>query len=238
MYLRGLLLAERRKTIRTIGAHVGGAAMEHSLHHLSSSSTWDWMPVRRALAGHLQQVSVPHVGVVRPMPIPKVGDRSVGVHEGLDPGTDQTFHGQRGFGLWHVSDTLDVPVNRRLFLPSSGCGTVRGASGRDDGSGRAGDLGAVRRRHGPGARGRLAVGSAGSPAARRASWAVAVRVDTAGRRIPHPEVRPAGRLWQRGHGGRPCEGRPGTGVCPREGGRPLPRLCEEGADSRRRKSRA
>lgn len=117
LYLRGLLLAEGRKTIRNIGAHVGGAAMEQSLHHFISSSTWDWMPVRRALAGHLQQVGAPHVWVVRPMPIPKAGDRSVGVHEGVDPGTDQTFHGQRAFGLWHVSDTLGVPVNWRLFLP-------------------------------------------------------------------------------------------------------------------------
>ncbi|MFD7599454.1 IS701 family transposase [Streptomyces mirabilis] len=254
LYLRGLLLAEGRKTIRNIGAHVGGAAMEQSLHHFISSSTWDWMPVRQALAGHLQQVGAPHVWVVRPMPIPKAGDRSVGVHEGVDPGTDQTFHGQRAFGLWHVSDTLGVPVNWRLFLPDQwlrdrtrrrqaeipdavaqetweqcaaatvlepmadwrlaprpvvlnarvdriadtvGRFTAAGVPviARVGGGGRltvrdpalsrhvgkvygaqqilASAKGLRRRVEGP--------GPAGSPAARRASWAVAVRVDTAGR---------------------------------------------------------
>ncbi|WP_430393257.1 IS701 family transposase [Actinacidiphila reveromycinica] len=117
LYLRGLLLAEGRKTIRNIGAHVGGAGMEQSLHHFISSSTWDWMPVRRALAGYVRTVSSPHLWVVQPMPIPKAGDRSVGVHEDVDPGTEKAFHGQRAFGLWHVSDALDVPVHWRLYLP-------------------------------------------------------------------------------------------------------------------------
>lgn len=49
-YLQGLLEAEGRKSIRNIAALFGGDATEQSLHHFIVSSTWDWTPVRRALA--------------------------------------------------------------------------------------------------------------------------------------------------------------------------------------------
>ncbi|MEV4442291.1 transposase, partial [Streptomyces sp. NPDC049577] len=47
-YVRGLLGAQGRKSIRNIAALIGGQAAEQSLHHFISSSTWDWSPVRRA----------------------------------------------------------------------------------------------------------------------------------------------------------------------------------------------
>jgi hypothetical protein len=117
-YLRGLLQVQGRKSIRNIAAHVGGPAAEQSLHHFISSSTWDWTPVREALAVHLTQVSAPQAWVVHPMSIPKAGDQSVGVDYGLDPCLG-VFRGQRAFGVWHASETLNTPVNWRLFLPDS-----------------------------------------------------------------------------------------------------------------------
>ncbi|GAA4095534.1 transposase [Streptomyces hundungensis] len=115
-YLRGLLGTEGRKSIRNIAAQVGGPATEQSLHHFISSSTWDWMPVREALAGYLARLAAPQAWVVHPMPIPKAGDQSVGVDYGVDPCTG-VFRGQRAFGVWYAGETLNTPVSWRLFLP-------------------------------------------------------------------------------------------------------------------------
>ncbi|MET9622222.1 transposase [Streptomyces sp. NPDC006464] len=116
-YLQGLLNAQGRKSIRNIAAHVGGAAAEQSLHHFISSSTWDWRPMRSALAGFMEQVSCPQAWVVRSMPIPKAGQHSVGVDRRFDPERGQVFRGQQAFGVWFAAEELSVPVNWRLFLP-------------------------------------------------------------------------------------------------------------------------
>ncbi|GAA2800010.1 IS701 family transposase [Streptomyces showdoensis] len=116
-YLRGLLTAQGRKSIRNIAAQIGGPAAEQSLHHFISSSTWDWRPMRAELARFLQQNSGPQAWVVRPMPIPKAGDHSVGVDRRFDPERGQVFRGQQAFGVWMASEELSVPVNWRLFLP-------------------------------------------------------------------------------------------------------------------------
>ncbi|MFF6786376.1 transposase [Streptomyces sp. NPDC012510] len=118
-YLRGLLRARGRKSIRNVAAHVGGPAAEQSLHHFISSSTWDWMPVREALAAHLEQVSAPQAWVVRSMPILKAGHQSVGVDRVFDPCLGQAFRGQHAFGVWYASETFSAPVHWRLHLPET-----------------------------------------------------------------------------------------------------------------------
>ncbi|WP_418957118.1 IS701 family transposase [Streptomyces tritici] len=116
-YLRGLLTAQGRKSIRNIAAQYGGPAAEQSLHHFISSSTWDWRPMRAALAGFLERSSCPQAWVVRSMPIPKAGEHSVGVDRSFDPERGQVFRGQQAFGVWFAAEDLSVPVNWRLFLP-------------------------------------------------------------------------------------------------------------------------
>ncbi|MGW0467718.1 IS701 family transposase [Streptomyces sp. NPDC003027] len=116
-YLRGLLTAQGRKSIRNIAAQIGGPAAEQSLHHFISSSTWDWRPMRSALAGVLERNSCPQAWVVRSMPIPKAGEHSVGVDRRFDPERGQVVQGQQAFGVWFASEELSVPVNWRLFLP-------------------------------------------------------------------------------------------------------------------------
>jgi hypothetical protein len=118
-YLRGLLRAQGRKSVRNIAAQVGGVGAEQSLHHFISSSTWDWMPVREALATYLAQVSPPEALVVQPLAIPKVGDHSVGVDHSFDSYLGQPFHGQRAFGVWLTSEELSSPVDWRLYLPDA-----------------------------------------------------------------------------------------------------------------------
>ncbi|MEV0040249.1 transposase [Streptomyces sp. NPDC050804] len=118
LYLLGSLNTPGRKSIRNIAAHMGGSAAEQSMHHFISSSTWDWKPVREALAVYLSRLSPPQAWVVHPMPIPKAGDLSVGVEQVLDPRLGN-FRGQRAFGVWYASASLDTPVSWRLFLPDS-----------------------------------------------------------------------------------------------------------------------
>ncbi|MCD9145513.1 IS701 family transposase [Streptomyces albireticuli] len=115
-YVRGLLGARGRKSIRNIAALTGGQAAEQSLHHFISSSTWEWAPVRRALAHHLTRVSPPQAWVVRPMVIPKAGDNSVGVDRRFCPAVGQVLNAQQAVGVWAASAERATPVNWRLHL--------------------------------------------------------------------------------------------------------------------------
>ncbi|MFD8080441.1 IS701 family transposase [Kitasatospora sp. NPDC059722] len=114
-YLRGLLAAQGRRSIRNIAACLGDPALDQSLHHFICSSTWDWMPMREALADWLEPNVRPQAWVVRQLSIPKSGRHSVGVGRGFDHHLDQEFHGQRAFGLWAASERASAPVNWRLL---------------------------------------------------------------------------------------------------------------------------
>lgn len=77
-YVRGLLSAEGRKSIRNIATVVGGQAAEQSLRHFIAGSTWDWGPVRRTLVEHLARIAPPQAWVLRPMVVPKALHRARG----------------------------------------------------------------------------------------------------------------------------------------------------------------
>lgn len=116
-YLRGLLATPGRKSIRNIAAATGGP--EQGLHHFVSDSTWDWTPVRRALAGFVIAHTEPPVWVLRPMVIPKAGTQSVGVGRRFDPALGQTLNAQQAVGVWAAADWTSSPVSWRLQLSSS-----------------------------------------------------------------------------------------------------------------------
>ncbi|MCN9243336.1 transposase [Streptomyces sp. RY43-2] len=118
-YVQGLLGAEGRKSIRNISSLFGGEAAEQSLHHFISGSTWDWDPVRRALARHLEKLSPARAYVLRPMVIPKAGDNSVGVDRHFFRSRGQTMNAQQAMGVWAASDEHSTPVNWRLHLPET-----------------------------------------------------------------------------------------------------------------------
>ncbi|MEV0533889.1 transposase [Kitasatospora sp. NPDC050463] len=116
-YLRGLLETEGRKSIRNIAALLGEPASEQNLHHFICSSTWDWVPIRRALAHHLLGAAAPQAWVVQPMIIPKTGRHSVGVERHFFPALGQVLNAQHAIGVWAASEELSTPVNWRLHLP-------------------------------------------------------------------------------------------------------------------------
>ncbi|MFF3322712.1 IS701 family transposase [Streptomyces sp. NPDC002889] len=117
-YVRGLLVAQGRKSVRNIAASLGIPEEEQRLHHFIAVSTWDWEPVRAALADFLERTSPPQAWVIQSMLIPKVGEHTVGVDRWFDQRYGQTVVGQRAYGAWYASDRLSVPVNWKLFLPS------------------------------------------------------------------------------------------------------------------------
>ncbi|WP_405756400.1 transposase [Streptomyces sp. NBC_00073] len=122
-YVRGLLAAQGRKSIRNIaqqltaGAGAGGAAAaEQSLHHFIAASTWDWQPIRAALSQYLGGTAPLNAWVAQPMAIPKGGEHSVGAGHRFDPHRGQMFRGQQAFGTWFTSAGVVTPVGWRLHL--------------------------------------------------------------------------------------------------------------------------
>ncbi|MFH9292237.1 IS701 family transposase [Streptomyces sp. NPDC017520] len=116
-YLRGLLETRGRKSIRNIAALLGDQVSEQNLHHFISGSTWDWIPIRRALALHVTETFPPEAWVVKSMIIPKAGQHSVGVHKQFFPALRQVVNAQQAIGVWAVSEAMSAPVNWRLLLP-------------------------------------------------------------------------------------------------------------------------
>ncbi|WP_443040805.1 IS701 family transposase [Streptomyces sp. AHA2] len=124
-YIRGLLEVRGRKSIRNIAALAGGQATEQSLHHFISDSSWEWGPVRRALARYTASVVPPQAWVVRPMIIPKAGRHSVGVERRFFPEHGQMLNAQQAVGVWAVGEEASVPVNWRLQLSPAWCAEDR-----------------------------------------------------------------------------------------------------------------
>ncbi|MFD4025371.1 IS701 family transposase [Streptomyces sp. NPDC058576] len=118
-YLRGLLAADGRRSIRNLASLLGGSATEQSLHHFVCNSTWDWTLVRRALARHLADQVTPSAWVVRPMVIPKAGENSVGVERLYVSEVGQLVNAQQACGVWAATEDMSAPVNWRLHLSAS-----------------------------------------------------------------------------------------------------------------------
>ncbi|MFJ5974660.1 IS701 family transposase [Streptomyces sp. NPDC093060] len=118
MYVRGLLLAEGRKTMRGIAAVVGRAAMQ-SLQQFISTSPWEWNPVRRSLAGYLDREIRPHAWIVETLAVPKAGKHTVGVERQFATGLGRVTNCQQSSGVWLASQEASCPVDWQLALSAS-----------------------------------------------------------------------------------------------------------------------
>ncbi|GAA0472639.1 IS701 family transposase [Streptomyces olivaceiscleroticus] len=117
-YVEGLLVTEGRRSFRNMAACLGGGpTLEQRLHHFVSCSTWDWMPVRRALTTQVTAATPPDAWVLRPLLAPKEGSSTVGVHRRHVPDVGHLLNVQYAVGLWAVCDRRCHPVNWRLLLP-------------------------------------------------------------------------------------------------------------------------
>ncbi|GAA0446380.1 transposase [Streptomyces sp. NPDC046215] len=118
-YVSGLLSVPGRKSMRSIASLVGGSAAEQRLQHFISKSSWDWEPVRKALASHIDRVLVPQAWVVKPMVVLKTGDHTVGVEESFVSQLGKVVNNQRSYSVWLANEQRSAPVNWRLVLPQS-----------------------------------------------------------------------------------------------------------------------
>ncbi len=116
-YISGLLSVPGRKSMRAIAAVMGGGAAEQSLHHFIGKSSWDWLAVRRALAGHLDRTLLPAAWVVRPMAVIKTGAHTVGVEESFVPQLGRVVNSQQSYSVWMATEEQSAPINWRLVLP-------------------------------------------------------------------------------------------------------------------------
>ncbi|WP_452737644.1 IS701 family transposase [Streptomyces fulvoviolaceus] len=117
-YVWGLMSAGGRKSMRHIAAAVGSTAAEQRLHHFISKSTWDWRPVRQALARHLERTNPPQAWVVRSLAIPKTGRHTVGVDRHFIRELGRMMNVQQTYGVWLASEHSSAPVNWHLVLPA------------------------------------------------------------------------------------------------------------------------
>ncbi|MEU4116684.1 transposase [Kitasatospora sp. NPDC028055] len=109
LYLRGLIAAEGRKSIRNIAAQVGGPELAQSLHHFIAASTWDWEPVSRALQRHADNELRFTAWVVQALPVPRKGRQAI--------------------GMWGVASDVTVPVRWHLVpLGERAAGCVAAAA--------------------------------------------------------------------------------------------------------------
>ncbi|GGV00615.1 IS701 family transposase [Streptomyces spectabilis] len=129
MYLRGLLGARGRKSVRNIAAFLGDQVNDQGLHHFINDSTWEWAPMREALGRYLARRLPPQACVLHPMVIPKSGTHSVGVARTFSWERGQSVTAQQVIGVWGVSAHATSPLNWWLHLPSQ---WTRGAPGDDD----------------------------------------------------------------------------------------------------------
>jgi hypothetical protein len=118
IYVRGLLTAKGRKSVRKL-ASLSGRVDEQSLHHFVCSSTWDWTAVREELARYVLQTVPVRAWVIRPMVTPKAGEHSVGVDRSFCADAGHVLNVQQAVGVWAVADGVTCPVNWRLHLPSA-----------------------------------------------------------------------------------------------------------------------
>ncbi|MCB5180050.1 transposase [Streptomyces sp. SMC 277] len=124
VYLNGLVHTSGKKTIRNI-AGTGASSVEQSLQQFISKSPWDWTPVRRSLAQHIERTAQrPLAWVVQPMVIEKAGDRSVGVGRQFVPQLGRTANCQQASGIWLASSEASFPVEWTLTLPAPWTGEL------------------------------------------------------------------------------------------------------------------
>lgn len=116
-YLRGLLRATGKKTLRSIAqTEALPATAAHGLRQFINSSPWAWEPVRRRLAQRIAASTAPYAWTVAELVIPKRGEHSVGVHRRRDTATGLTVNCQRAVGLFLAAGARCFPVDWSLVL--------------------------------------------------------------------------------------------------------------------------
>ncbi|WP_329393173.1 IS701 family transposase [Streptomyces lydicus] len=128
LYVRGLLLDGRRKSMQPMAERLG--VDDQQLQQFMTSSTWRVEDVRARLAWRAVRVVRPQVWVVDDTGFPKDGTSSPGVARQYSGTLGKVGNCQIGVSVHAASDTASCPLAWRLFLPES-WDTPKAASRRE-----------------------------------------------------------------------------------------------------------
>jgi SRSO17 transposase len=117
LYLRGLLLDGKRKSMQPMAARLG---VDHQqLQQFVTSSTWDHADVRRRIACWADEFIAPDAYVIDDTGFPKDGSDSPGVARMYSGTLGKVGNCQIGVSVHAVTDEASAAIDWRLFLPTS-----------------------------------------------------------------------------------------------------------------------
>lgn len=119
-YVRGLLTARGRKSVRNIALSVEGSAAAQRLHHFIADSPWDWKPVRQALTRYVNHTFEPYAWAIAPLVVPKSGGHSAGVARRFVPFLGQVVNSQYIVGVWVLSRRGAIPLEWQMVPATTG----------------------------------------------------------------------------------------------------------------------
>lgn len=117
LYLRGLMLDGRRKSMQPMGDRLG--VNYQQLQQFVSSSSWAVEPVRRRLANLAVETVAPEAWVIDDTGFKKDGPSSPGVARQYSGTLGKIGNCQIGVSVHAATDAASCPLNWRLFIPES-----------------------------------------------------------------------------------------------------------------------
>ena len=117
VYLRGLMLDGKRKSIEPMAARLEDGD-EQCLQQFVNQSPWRWEPVRERLAVRMSAVIAPEAWVIDDTGFAKFGVQSVGVARQYCGALGKVANCQIGVSINAVTAQASCPLDWRLFLPA------------------------------------------------------------------------------------------------------------------------
>ncbi len=116
VYLRGLMLDGKRKSIEPMAARLSDGD-EQCLQQFVNQSPWEWDPVRARLARRVHAELEPAAWIIDDTGFPKQGKFSVGVARQYCGALGKVGNCQIGVSITAAAQDHSCPVNWRLFIP-------------------------------------------------------------------------------------------------------------------------
>ena len=117
VYLRGLMLEGRRKSIEPMAARLPDGD-EQCLQQFVNQSPWDEVAVRARLAARMSEEIEPEAWIIDDTGFPKAGRHSVGVAPQYCGALGKVGNCQVGVSVSAATDRASCPLDWRLFIPS------------------------------------------------------------------------------------------------------------------------